>query len=102
MAPRSGLAWKNHIDIGAGVVDEDYRGNVGEAIHSDAARTGYFYKLVLGVVMFNHADTEFVVKKGDRIAQLVCEKIAYPELEVLESLDHTERGEEGFGSTGTS
>ena len=102
VAPRSGLAWKNHMDIGAGVVDEDYRGNVGEAIHSDAARTGYFYKLVLGVVMFNHADTEFVVKKGDRIAQLVCEKIAYPELEVLESLDHTERGEEGFGSTGTS
>ena len=32
VAPRSGLAWKNHIDIGAGVVDEDYRGNVGEFI----------------------------------------------------------------------
>ena len=32
VAPRSGLAWKNHIDIGAGVVDEDYRGNVGEVI----------------------------------------------------------------------
>ena len=55
-----------------------------------------------GVVMFNHADTEFVVKKGDRIAQLVCEKIAYPELEVLETLDSTERGEGGFGSTGTN
>ena len=63
VAPRSGLAWKNHIDIGAGVVDEDYRGNV-------------------GVVMFNHSSTEFVVKAGDRVAQLVCEKIAYPEIEV--------------------
>ena len=65
------------------MVDEDYRGNV-------------------GVVMFNHAETEFVVKKGDRIAQLVCEKISYPEIEVLETLDNTERGEGGFGSTGTN
>eukprot|EP00088_Acartia_fossae_P029727 TRINITY_DN30625_c0_g1_i1.p1 TRINITY_DN30625_c0_g1~~TRINITY_DN30625_c0_g1_i1.p1 ORF type:complete len:172 (-),score=35.71 TRINITY_DN30625_c0_g1_i1:68-583(-) len=83
VAPRSGLAWKHHIDIGAGVVDEDYRGNV-------------------GVVMFNHADQVFSVKKGDRIAQLVCEKIVYPELEVLESLDETDRGSNGFGSTGTN
>ena len=63
VAPRSGLAWKNHIDIGAGVVDEDYRGNV-------------------GVVMFNHSDSEFIVKAGDRVAQLVCEKIEYPDIEV--------------------
>lgn len=83
VAPRSGLAWKNHIDIGAGVVDEDYRGNV-------------------GVVMFNHAEVEFSIKAGDRIAQLVCEKIAYPELEVLETLDETVRGEGGFGSTGAN
>ena len=62
----------------------------------------YLQKLITGVVMFNHADTEFVVKKGDRIAQLVCEKIAYPELQVLETLDNTERGEGGFGSTGTN
>ena len=83
VAPRSGLAWKNHIDIGAGVVDEDYRGNV-------------------GVVMFNHADVQFEVKRGDRVAQLVCEKIAYPEIEELPSLDDTERGVGGFGSTGTN
>jgi len=83
IAPRSGLAWKNHIDIGAGVVDEDYRGNV-------------------GVVMFNHAACEFVVKKGDRVAQLICEKISYPDIAVLDSLDDTVRGEGGFGSTGTN
>merc|ERR1719282_1431133 len=83
IAPRSGLAWKNHIDIGAGVVDEDYRGN-------------------LGVVMFNHAESAFVVKKGDRIAQLVCEKIAYPDIKVLDTLDETDRGSGGFGSTGTN
>ena len=81
IAPRSGLAAKHFIDIGAGVVDQDYRGNV-------------------GVVMFNHNDAPFVIKKGDRIAQLVCEKICYPELKELDSLETTERGEGGFGSTG--
>jgi len=83
VAPRSGLAAKHFIDIGAGVVDQDYTGNV-------------------GVVMFNHNDVPFVIKKGDRIAQLVCEKISYPELEEVESLMETERGEGGFGSTGVA
>ncbi|XP_055370951.1 deoxyuridine 5'-triphosphate nucleotidohydrolase [Condylostylus longicornis] len=83
VAPRSGLAVKNFIDVGAGVVDEDYRGN-------------------LGVVLFNHSDTDFEVKKGDRIAQFICEQIFYPELVEEESLDETERGENGFGSTGVS
>lgn len=86
IAPRSGLAAKSFIDIGAGVVDQDYRGNV-------------------GVVMFNHADAIFSIKKGDRIAQLVCEKIEYPELEECnEGLNEaeTERGSGGFGSTGTN
>ena len=55
-----------------------------------------------GVVMFNHADVEFKVKKGDRIAQLICERIVYPDIEVLPTLDHTDRGEAGFGSTGTN
>lgn len=81
VAPRSGLAVKNFIDVGAGVVDEDYRGN-------------------LGVVLFNHSDKDFEVKKGDRIAQLICERIFYPELVEEKTLDETERGSGGFGSTG--
>lgn len=81
VAPRSGLAVKNFIDVGAGVIDEDYRGN-------------------LGVVLFNHSDQEFNVKKGDRIAQLICEQIFYPEIIEEKSLDETERGAAGFGSTG--
>ncbi|KFM57258.1 Deoxyuridine 5'-triphosphate nucleotidohydrolase, mitochondrial, partial [Stegodyphus mimosarum] len=81
VAPRSGLAVKHFIDVGAGVVDEDYRGN-------------------LGVVLFNFGSDVFEVKKGDRIAQLICEKICYPELEEVEKLEDTERGEGGFGSTG--
>ena len=52
--------------------------------------------------MFNHAETAFTVKKGDRIAQLVCERIHYPEVEVLQTLNETDRGEAGFGSTGTN
>ncbi|KAL1389230.1 hypothetical protein pipiens_012267 [Culex pipiens pipiens] len=82
VAPRSGLAVKNFIDVGAGVVDEDYRGN-------------------LGVVLFNHSDNEFKVARGDRIAQFICERIFYPELEEVASLTETERGAGGFGSTGT-
>lgn len=82
VAPRSGLAVKNCIDVGAGVIDEDYRGNV-------------------GVVMFNHSDLEFTVAKGDRIAQLICERIYYPTLEEVKSLSDTLRGDGGFGSTGT-
>ncbi|XP_014217926.1 deoxyuridine 5'-triphosphate nucleotidohydrolase [Copidosoma floridanum] len=83
VAPRSGLALKNFIDVGAGVVDADYRGEV-------------------GVVLFNHSDTDFIVKPGDRIAQFICEKIAYPTLEHVEALDDTKRGAGGFGSTGVN
>ncbi|XP_053179242.1 deoxyuridine 5'-triphosphate nucleotidohydrolase, mitochondrial [Scomber japonicus] len=81
VAPRSGLAAKHFIDVGAGVVDEDYRGNV-------------------GVVLFNFSKETFEVKKGDRVAQLVCERICYPELQEQQTLDDTERGDGGFGSTG--
>ena len=83
IAPRSGLAAKRHIDVGAGVVDADYTGNV-------------------GVVLFNHADEEFAIEKGDRIAQLICEKVAYPDLEEVDSVEDTERGQGGFGSTGVN
>ncbi|CAH7687045.1 dUTP diphosphatase [Phakopsora pachyrhizi] len=81
VAPRSGLAVKFGISTGAGVIDEDYRGPV-------------------GVVLFNHGDDDFKVKKGDRIAQLVIERIKTPEVFEVESLDETVRGSGGFGSTG--
>ena len=59
IAPRSGLALKKFIDIGAGVIDTDYRGEV-------------------GVVLFNFGSEDFVVNMGDRIAQLIFEKIKTP------------------------
>mmetsp|Transcript_308 Transcript_308/g.538 ORF Transcript_308/g.538 Transcript_308/m.538 type:complete len:180 (+) Transcript_308:423-962(+) len=83
VAPRSGLAWKNHIDVGAGVIDADYRGEV-------------------GVVLFNHSADEFKVNIGDRVAQLVLEKILMVPIEEVSELDSTKRGAGGFGSTGVS
>ncbi|KAL2504107.1 Deoxyuridine 5'-triphosphate nucleotidohydrolase [Abeliophyllum distichum] len=81
IAPRSGLAWKHSIDVGAGVIDADYRGPV-------------------GVILFNHSDVDFEVKAGDRIAQLIIEKIVNPEVTEVDDLDSTVRGSGGFGSTG--
>jgi hypothetical protein len=52
--------------------------------------------------LFNHADTAFEIKKGDRIAQLILEKIVTPPVLEVESLEETERGSGGYGSTGTS
>lgn len=81
VAPRSGLAWKHSIDVGAGVIDADYRGPV-------------------GVILFNFSDDDFEVKVGDRIAQLIIERIMTPDVVEVEDLDATVRGAGGFGSTG--
>lgn len=82
IAPRSGLAVKHFIDTGAGVIDSDYRGEV-------------------KVLLFNHSEVDFEVKEGDRIAQLVIERIYTPEVVVVEELEESVRGAGGFGSTGT-
>lgn len=81
IAPRSGLAVKKGIDVGAGVVDADYRGPV-------------------GVVLFNFGEEDFVVKQGDRIAQLILEQVCMVDAIQVEELDETVRGAGGFGSTG--
>ena len=60
IAPRSGLAAKHHLAVGAGVIDADHRGNV-------------------RVVLFNHGNLDFHVSKEDRIAQLLFERIASPQ-----------------------
>ena len=79
--PRSGLAVKNSIDCGAGVVDATYRGEI-------------------KVLLFNHSDESFTIEPGDRIAQLLVQKIENINFLHVDSLDKTERNEEGFGSTG--
>lgn len=82
IAPRSGLAVKHGIQTGAGVVDRDYTGEV-------------------KVVLFNHSDKDFQINKGDRVAQLILERIVDDaEIVVVESLEESSRGAGGFGSTG--
>jgi dUTP pyrophosphatase len=81
VAPRSGLAHKHGIDTLAGVIDADYRGPV-------------------GVILANLSDNDFEVKVGDRIAQLIVEKIVMPEIVVVQKLEESVRGAGGFGSTG--
>ena len=67
------------IVTGAGVINADYRG-------------------IVFVLLFNHLDKDLEVKKGDRVAQLILEKIATPKIEQVDSLDETTRGNQGFGS----
>lgn len=79
--PRSGLALKKGIHVGAGIIDEDYRGNV-------------------GVLLFNLNNEPFVFEAGERIAQMVVK--SYEKVDVIEMDDikPSTRGEGGFGSTG--
>lgn len=82
IAPRSGLSVKHNIDIGAGVIDYDYRGEI-------------------FVCFINNSDHMYTVKKKDKIAQLILTKIEiFDEIQVVEVLEETERNEKGFGSTG--
>ena len=82
IAPRSGLAFKNGIDVMAGVIDSGYRNEI-------------------GVILYNTDQTQsFEVKVGDRIAQLIIEAHYNFEFEDIVELSQTERGTGGFGSTG--
>lgn len=99
VAARSGLAVKHGIDTGAGVIDSDYRGEVKVLLfnHSDVDFPSKYQMLVVFCWMFPN---RFIVKKGDRIAQLIIETIVTPEVSVVEELSETARGAAGFGSTG--
>lgn len=80
--PRSGLALKHGITVlnTPGTIDSDYRGDV-------------------GVVLINHGCDTFDVHQGDRIAQLIINKVEQIEFEIVDALDDTARGAGGFGST---
>jgi len=83
IAPRSGLAWKHGLGVGAGVIDSDYRGEI-------------------GVVLFNHTAEQYEIQTGDRIAQLIFEQICNTTVTEIskENMTSTERQKGGFGSTG--
>ncbi len=81
--PRSGLAIKKGITVlnAPGTIDADYRGEI-------------------GIILINLSNEDFVIKDGDRIAQLVIAKYSQAKWQEVEILDDTKRGEGGFGSTG--
>lgn len=81
--PRSGLALKHGITVlnTPGTIDSDYRGEI-------------------KVLLVNFGDDPFVIKKGERIAQAVIKEVIQASFELVETLDETQRGTGGFGSTG--
>lgn len=83
--PRSGLALKQGISIlnTPGTVDADYRGEV-------------------GVILMNHSKENLVIHRGDRIAQMIINKIERAEIEEVAELPESSRGSGGFGSTGVN
>lgn len=83
--PRSGLAAKHGIGVlnTPGTIDSDYRGEI-------------------KVILFNFGKEDFIIKRGDRIAQMVLAKVYHVKLNVSENLNGSERGEGGFGHTGKS
>lgn len=81
--PRSGLAAKNGIGVlnSPGTIDSDYRGEV-------------------KVILFNFGENDFVVKRGDRIAQIILSKYYRMDISETDELNESERGSGGFGHTG--
>ena len=81
--PRSGLAAKNNITVlnTPGTIDSDYRGEI-------------------KIILFNHGKEDFVINNNDRVAQMILYPVIKMELEEIDNLPDTLRGEGGFGSTG--
>lgn len=81
--PRSGLAAKFGISVlnAPGTIDADYRGEI-------------------KVILINHGEEEFVIQRGDRIAQMIVAPVSKIEFELKGELNHSKRGKGGFGSTG--
>ncbi len=83
--PRSGLAFKHGVTVlnAPGTIDADYRGEI-------------------GVLLINHGKEPFVISRGMRIAQMIIAPYSRAEWNEVKNLDDTDRGEGGFGSTGTA
>lgn len=83
IAPRSGLALRHGIDTLAGVIDADYTG-------------------IVTVIILNTSETDFRIKDGDRVCQLILEQAKIVPIVEVKDLNATQRGQNGFGSTGIS
>tara|TARA_R110000744_G_C19275235_1_gene552936 strand:- start:261 stop:734 length:474 start_codon:yes stop_codon:yes gene_type:complete len=98
IAPRSGLACKKGIDVMAGVIDSGYRGEV-KVLLINLNFEGYNLQPNVFESMFGTAN-KIEIKPGDRIAQLIIEKCHTVEWKSMETLEESQRGEQGFGSSG--
>ena len=81
IAPRSSLTLNYFIDVGAGVVDEDFSSNI-------------------CIILFNFSNEDFYISKGDRVAQLIFEQIVIAPVVEVGDVSSTIRGDRGFGSSG--
>ncbi|MCP4121495.1 MAG: dUTP diphosphatase [Bacteroidetes bacterium] len=80
--PRSGLSYKYGLDVFAGVIDSGYRGDI-------------------GVILYNSHSSVYNIKAGDRIAQILFQRVESFDLVEVKNLDNTQRGQGGFGSSGS-
>lgn len=117
LAPRSGLAFKNGIDVLAGVIDEDYLGDIGVILLNTNNKrllneeklniSGYTLSDVNDGVLSQEEIYErfdknsLIIKKGDRIAQIIFEKYHVAEFQEVDEIVKTDRDSGGFGSTGS-
>jgi dUTP pyrophosphatase len=81
IAPRSGMSVKYGLIVNAGVIDSDYRGEI-------------------KILFNNFTKMDVIIQRGDKVAQIIIEKIALLDVQEVEDLEDTERGSNGFGSTG--
>lgn len=79
--PRSGMALRYGIDVGAGVIDASYRGEI-------------------KVLLFNHDSLPYKISRGDKVAQLLIQSVANPTMTEMDELPNSLRADNGFGSTG--
>lgn len=98
VAPRSGLACKKGIDVMAGVIDSGYRGEV-KVLLINLNFEGYNLKPNVLEAMFGSAN-RIEIRPGDRIAQLIIEQCHTVEWKLMNTLEDSQRGEGGFGSSG--
>jgi dUTP pyrophosphatase len=81
IAPRSGFSVKYGLIVNAGVIDSDYRGEI-------------------KILFNNFTKSNVVIQKGDKVAQIIIEKISLLDVQEVDDLEESERGDKGFGSTG--
>lgn len=106
--PRSGITYKTKLRVQLGTVDADFRGNVGiivDNISHYVSDGSYGWAWSVGGYPIESKnpclDGSYLIRKGDKLAQLVVVPVELPDVEVVDELNYTARGNNGFGSSGT-